>query len=98
MSVSGTWNVSMSTPMGAQTGQLELAEDNGALTGTMSNQGASLPLVDGTCAGDHVAFKAKVTTPMPLTLEFAGDVSGDEISGTVQFGGFGSGTWSGTRA
>ena len=98
MSVAGTYNVTMNTPVGAQSGDLVLEESGSELTGTMGNQGTTIPLQDGTVSGDHVEFKAKVTSPMPITLEFSGDVAGDAISGTVSFGAFGKGTWSGTRA
>jgi hypothetical protein len=97
MSVAGTYNVTMNTPVGAQSGELVLEEADGALTGTMGNQGTTIPLQDGTVDGDHVTFKAKVTSPMPITLEFSGDVAGDSISGSVAFGAFGNGTWSGSR-
>jgi hypothetical protein len=33
-----------------------------------------------------------------MTLGFKGAVDGDNISGTVQFGAFGSGTFNGARA
>ena len=45
MSADGKWEISMNTPMGAQAGTLDLKEDGGALTGTMS--AAAAPDVDG---------------------------------------------------
>jgi hypothetical protein len=38
-----------------------------------------------------------MTQPMPITLEFAGKVLGDAISGSVNLGAFGSAAFSGTR-
>jgi hypothetical protein len=35
---------------------------------------------------------------MPLTLEFNGTVDGDEVSGSVTLGNFGSSSFSGTRS
>jgi hypothetical protein len=39
-----------------------------------------------------------MTSPMPMKLEFAAEVDGDAISGTVKLGAFGNATFSGTRA
>jgi hypothetical protein len=35
---------------------------------------------------------------MPLTLEFSGTVEGDEVTGSVTLGNFGSSSFSGTRS
>ena len=39
-----------------------------------------------------------MTTPFAMTLEFAGTVSGDAMTGKVKAGNFGSFDWSGARA
>ena len=39
-----------------------------------------------------------MTSPMPMTLEFAATVDGDKISGNVKLGAFGNASFSGTRA
>ena len=97
MSADGTWTTTMNTPMGAQNGTMELATDGGTLTGTLSGPQGSLDIVDGTVDGNDLAFKANVTTPMAITLEFTATVDGDNISGTVKLGAFGSGDFTGTR-
>ena len=99
MSATGTWNVTMSTPMGAQPATLELAEDGGALTGSMSSaaMGAAMDLSDGTANGNDLAWKVAMTQPMPMTLEFTATVDGDAISGSVKLGSFGDATFEGTR-
>ena len=43
-------------------------------------------------------WEAKVTSPMPLTLEFEGLEEGGNIAGNVKLGAFGSSTFSGTPA
>jgi len=47
--------------------------------------------------GNNVSWKMAITTPMPMTLEFTGVVDGDNISGSVKAGSFGSFPFSGTR-
>ena len=73
MGADGKWEISMNTPMGAQAGTLDLKEDGNALTGTMSAAAApeAMEITDGTVDGDNLTWKAALTQPMPITLEFA---------------------------
>ena len=98
MSVDGTWNTTMNTPMGAQQGTLELKTDGGTLTGSLSGAQGTLELQEGTVDGNELAWKADITSPMAMTLEFTATVDGDNISGNVKLGAFGNAPLSGTRA
>ncbi len=98
MSADGTWNTTMNTPMGAQQGTLELETDGGSLTGTLSGAQGTIELKDGACDGDSLSWKADITTPMAMTLEFSATVEGDSMSGNVKLGAFGNASFSGTRA
>ena len=98
MSADGTWNTTINTPMGAQQGTLTLSTEGGALTGTMAGAQGEMEIKDGAVDGDTLSWKADMTSPMPMTLEFSATVSGDEISGSVKLGAFGDATFSGTRA
>jgi hypothetical protein len=98
MSATGTWNVTINSPMGAQQGTLDLAVDGDTLTGTMNGAAGSMPLADGKADGNALSWTANMTSPMPMKLEFAAEVDGDAISGTVKLGAFGNATFSGTRA
>ncbi len=98
MSADGTWTTTMNTPMGAQNGTMELKTEGGTLTGTLSGPQGSLDIEDGTVDGNNLAFKAHVTTPMAMTLEFSATVDGDSISGDVKLGAFGNATFTGSRA
>ena len=40
--------------------------------------------------GDDITWKASITKPMPMTLEFSGTVDGDNLKGNVKLGMFGS--------
>lgn len=94
----GTWNTTMNTPMGAQQGTLTLATSGSDLTGKLSGPQGEIDLVDGKADGDALSWKANLTSPMPMTLEFDAKVDGDNISGNVKLGAFGNATFSGTRA
>jgi hypothetical protein len=98
MSADGTWNTTINTPMGAQNGTLTLATDGAALTGKMAGAQGEIELSDGTADGNNLTWKAQMTSPMPMTLEFSAVVDGDKISGSVKLGAFGNATFSGTRA
>ncbi len=45
-----------------------------------------------------MSWKNAITTPFPMTLEFAGAIDGDAISGNVKAGSFGSFPFTGKRA
>src|SRR5262245_35822234 len=96
----GKWEISMNTPMGAQSGTLDLKENGTTLSGTMSAAAAPGPMeiTDGTVNGNDLTWKAALTQPMPITLEFSAAVDGDKISGNVKLGTFGDATFEGTRA
>lgn len=83
--------------MGQQKATITLATDGDALTGTMEGQQGTLELKDGAVDGDSVSWKADITNPMPITLEFSATVDGDSLSGDVKLGSFGNASFTGTR-
>lgn len=98
MPVDGSWNISMSTPLGEQQARLTLQTEGNVLNGTMEGSAGSTPLTDGTVNGNQVSWNARITSPLSITLEFSGAVDGNNISGNVKLGAFGNATFSGTRA
>jgi hypothetical protein len=98
MAVDGTWKIKLSTPMGERDGTMSLAADGAALSGTFDGPQGQQE-VEGSADGDAIKLKADVTGPMgAMTIEWDGAVEGDSISGTVKFGTFGEGSFTGTRA
>jgi hypothetical protein len=97
MSVEGTWNVKMETPMGTREAVLALDASGGSLQGKMEAPDGSIDIYDGTVSGNNLSWKADVTSPMALTLEFSATVEGDSMTGTVKLGMFGDVPMSGTR-
>src|SRR5215831_19762900 len=99
MAVDGTWKLTVNTPMGTQESTLVLASSGAALTGTQAAaSGESRPIDGGTVNGNAVSWKTSIAKPMALTLEFNGTVTGDQMSGSVKLGMFGTQSFSGTRA
>lgn len=98
MTVDGTWNLTLSTPMGDRPATAELKADGDTLTGAMVATQGRQEFEEGSVDGNEVTWTATVSGAMgEMKLEFAGTVEGDSMSGSVQFGSFGSGTFTGTR-
>lgn len=98
MAVDGKWNLTIKTPMGDQTATVTLKEEGGALTGEMSGAQGGGPIENGSVDGDTVKWDAKITSPMPMTLEFEGKQEGENLNGSVKLGSFGNSTFTGVPA
>lgn len=96
--VNGTWNIEVNTPMGKQNAELVVDGDGEAFTGSITITQGSSPINDGRVDGNKLTWSVKITQPMPMTLEFAVEVNGDEMSGFVKLGMFGSSAVKGARA
>jgi hypothetical protein len=97
MAVAGKWEIVINSPLGAQKATLDIATNGSALTGTQQAAQGSGPLENGKVEGNAVSWSAKITSPMPVTLDFTGIVDGDKLSGSVKAGAFGSFPFSGNR-
>ena len=98
MAIDGSWNLTINTPMGAQSSKLEVASAGAALTGTQTGAQGSQAIENGAVNGDEASWSIDIVVPMPMTLSFKGKVVGDTISGTVTLGAFGDSTFMGERA
>jgi len=98
MAVDGTWNVTMKTPMGAQSATLELVDTGGTLSGGLKSPMGGADITEGSVDGDNLTFTVKMTSPMPMDLKFTATVDGDAISGKVALGPMGESSFEGTRA
>jgi hypothetical protein len=97
MSVAGTWNTVVKSPMGDQSGTLTVVVDGDSFTGQMAGGMGSMDVVDGKVAGDILTWKMNMVVPMPMTLDCEATVDGDTITGAVNAGAFGAMPLSGTR-
>ena len=101
MAVDGTYNIAISTPMGSRTVTVTLKTDGDALSGSIKGEGYEGKEIDGgKVSGNEVSCEVTIPSPMggDITLSFSGAVNGDEISGDVQLGSYGTNSFSGTRA
>jgi|SRR5580692_4328804 hypothetical protein len=98
MAIDGKWEITINSPMGAQKAVLDLKSDGATLSGTQAAQGTTQPLANGKVDGGKISWSANITSPMPMTLEFAGEVEGDSLKGSVKAGAFGSFPFQGGRS
>ncbi|MCX4977662.1 hypothetical protein [Streptomyces sp. NBC_00620] len=86
MSVEGTWDLSVSTPIGKIKAVVELRRQDGVLTGTAHGAGEEVPLGDVALDGDRLTWTQAITKPLRLNLAFAVTVEGDTLAGTSKAG------------
>ena len=99
MSVDGTWELTLDTPMGAQKAKLTLTSDGDSLSGKLTGgPGGELEIEDGKVDGNDISYKFKITSPMAIEVEVTATVDGDSISGSAKLGAFGNAKITGNRA
>jgi len=102
--LTGTWNLSMRTPIGTIYATMIFDEIDGVWTGTADADGTSpsVPLrnirTEITTDGEHVTWSQSITKPMRLNLDFDVVVAGDQMTGHSRAGRLPRTTVSGTRA
>ncbi|TVT30983.1 hypothetical protein FNH05_28700 [Amycolatopsis rhizosphaerae] len=86
MSVEGTWDLSISTPIGRIKAVAEFRREDGVLIGSAHGAGEEVPLSDVVLDGDRLTWKQAITKPMRLNLAFAVAIDGDTLTGTSKAG------------
>jgi hypothetical protein len=99
MSVAGTYNTTVKSPMGDQSGTLTVNDNgDGTFSGNMAGGMGSMDIEGGKIDGNTLTWSMNMTVPMPMTLECEATIDGDTLTGTVNAGAFGAMPVSGTRA
>lgn len=97
-SVAGQWNMMINTDQGANSATMTLQQDGETLTGEVSSDQGTIDL-QGTITGDKVAFVMEIDAGGTfLEIKIDGTVAGDEMTGSLDFGGYGGGDWTAKRA
>jgi hypothetical protein len=95
--VDGNWALVFDTPMGILDASATFKTEGEALSGSITSQAGSTSF-KGTVKGNAFEFVMNVSTPEgDLSIQMNGEVEGDNIKGTFDFG-QGTGTWTGKRA
>jgi hypothetical protein len=98
MSADGTWNLVIDTPMGKQNASIVLTSEGNTLTGTVTDSFGQVDITDGVVDGNQLSWSQTMTKPFPMTLDFTATIDGDEMTGSVKAGPFGTSPFTGTRA
>lgn len=99
MSVAGTYNTTVKSPMGAQSGTFTVNDNgDGTFSGNMAGAMGSMDVEDGKVDGNSLSWKMQMTVPMPMTLDCTATIDGDTLTGSVNAGAFGAMPLSGERA
>lgn len=101
MSAAGTWNATISTPIGAQHAEVTLTQDDaGAWSGTSlaRESGEESPLNDLAVNGNEVSWAQQVTRPVQLNVKVTVTIDGDRFTGKAKAGVFPAMNITGERA
>ena len=97
MNADGKWNAVADTQMGEQKFTLRFKTNGTNFTGSMhSNFGALL--ISGVVDGDTLSWSTVMSQPISMSLDYKVRIEGDELTGEVNGGAFGSAPIKGTRA
>ena len=97
-SVAGAWKMTFQTDQGAIDSDMNLKQDGEKVTGSLVSPQGEAP-IEGTFKGGKLVLSLTVDAGgQALTITFDGALDMDTLKGNVDFGGFGSATWSATRA
>lgn len=98
MSVAGTYDIVMKTPMGDQRGKFIANVDGDTFTGQMTGPMGAMDTSDGKVDGNTLTWKMEMKVPMQMTLDCEATVEGDELNGKIKAGSFGTMGLTGKRS
>lgn len=96
--IAGKWETVVKSPLGDQKATVDLTQDGDSWKGTSTGAQGSVEMKDCKVDGDKLTWKMDMTSPMPMTLDCEATVAGDEMTGSVKAGAFGSFPMTGKRA
>jgi hypothetical protein len=93
INVTGDWEMTVTTPRGERTQEVNFKQEGEKLTVTMQGRGGEVT-AEGTVKGDEIEWTITRSTPRgEFKMTYTGKIEGDTMSGEVQMGDFGSGEW-----
>ncbi len=98
MSVAGTYDCVTKSPMGDQKSTFTVVDGgDGTFTGQNAGAMGSMDVEDGKIDGNKLTWVMNMTVPMPMKLECEATIDGDQLTGNVNAGAFGSMAMTGER-
>src|SRR5262245_13609446 len=97
-SVTGDWDVSLTSPQGTNSVKVTLTQDGEKVKGLFKTQMGELPF-EGTLTGSDLKFSYILPFQgQMIEITMTGKVEGESITGTANFGGMAEGNWTAKRA
>ena len=99
MTVAGTYALTVQSPVGNQDSTMTVVPDANGTTfaGSLVGGMGDVQVADGRIAGNVLTWTMNISSPMPMKLTCEAAIDGDEVSGKVGAGVFGSMPLSGKR-
>ena len=95
--VTGNWKLTVESQNGTTNPSVTLKQEGEELTGTYKGRFGESPL-KGTVKGSEIKFTVKVDAQgQEVLIDYSGKLEGETMKGTVKFGDFGDGTFSGKK-
>jgi hypothetical protein len=95
MPVDGTWNLTISSPVGTQGGTLRLVVRDHDLTGEIDGRDGQLSILGGEVIGSDLFWMVDTATG---AVEFSASVVGETMTGEIHVDDFGDITFVGSYA
>ncbi|MCC2601523.1 hypothetical protein [Sphingopyxis yananensis] len=96
-SVAGNYDCVTKSPMGDQKSVFSVQVDGDSFTGQNAGAMGAMDVENGKVDGNKLTWTMNMKVPMPMTLECEATVDGDNLTGTIKAGAFGSMAMTGTR-
>ena len=96
--LTGTWDFEVTTANGTGTPTVRFKQEGDKLSGTYESRMMGVRAVSGTVKGDSLTFTLATSGESTVVMTYAGRIiDADRVEGTVDFGGMGGATFTGTR-
>jgi hypothetical protein len=98
INLTGDWDMTIESPQGTNAVKVTLTQDGEKVSGLFKSQFGELPVTGALTGVDlNIAFSLPIQG-QSVDIVMTGKVEGPTLAGKVQFGGFGEGDWTATRA
>jgi hypothetical protein len=86
MSLEGTWDLTIQSPMGAKTFRLEIRQEAGTLQGTAAANGETGPMTGLRLEDGRLRWSMRMPRPMNVVLDVDVALAGDTLAGSAKAG------------
>jgi uncharacterized protein involved in outer membrane biogenesis len=97
--VSGRWNMTIDSDAGSQSATLTLQQSGESFSGSIGGDQGTFDFDGGMISGNKLEWVLEIDAQGTfIEISMDGTVDGDQINGTMDFGGQGGGDWTARRA